>query len=182
MQLRSQRDLAPFVATVALSLLLTGELRAQSCGSTFETDFQSSFLGGWAWGGPSQSIASGPLTSCLCLGPEPEHGASRQETAPVHGIRCRCPPAEQRAPFVRGCVPEVSGPSHETGRVRMLTQRMALTTAWPAAAHRWFSYSSADGLRVIGALVVPVSKADVGRFHFPGDGAMPRVHPRALRC
>ncbi len=61
MQLRSQRDLAPFVATVALSLLLTGELRAQSCGSTFETDFQSSFLGGWAWGGPSQSIASGPL-------------------------------------------------------------------------------------------------------------------------
>src|SRR3546814_1445021 len=51
-----------------------------------------------------------------------------------------CPPAKHRAPFVCGCTPEVSGPSHETGRVRLLTQRTALTTACADAAHRWFSF------------------------------------------
>lgn len=47
----------------------------------------------------------------------------------VNGTRRRRPPAKQRVPFVRGCVPEVSGPSHETGRVRLLDQRQASTTA-----------------------------------------------------
>lgn len=63
--------------------------------------------------------------------------ARRQETPWVDGIRCRCPPAEQRAPFVRGCVPKDVDPSHDTGRVRLLTQRAALTTAGTATAHRW---------------------------------------------
>lgn len=62
--------------------------------------------------------------------------ANRQETPRVHGTRCRCPPAKQRVPFVRGCVPEVSGPSHETGRVRLLDQRQALTTATPCNSPR----------------------------------------------
>lgn len=61
--------------------------------------------------------------------------ASRQETRRVGGIRCRCPPVEQRAPFVRGCVPKDVDPSHDTGRVRLLVQQTALTTA--ATAHRW---------------------------------------------
>lgn len=47
----------------------------------------------------------------------------------MNGTRRRRPPAKQRVPFVRGCVPEVSGPSHETGRVRLLDQRQASTTA-----------------------------------------------------
>jgi len=35
----------------------------------------------------------------------------------VSGIRCRCPPAQKRAPFVRGCAPDDAGPSHDMGRV-----------------------------------------------------------------
>lgn len=37
-------------------------------------------------------------------------------------IRRRCPPAEQRAPFVCGCTPKDIDPSHDTGRVRTLQQ------------------------------------------------------------
>lgn len=74
----------------------------------------------------------------------PSHPDCRcTEEAPwAEGIPCRCPPAEQWAPFVRVCVPKVSGPSHETGRVRLLMQRTALTTARADAAHRWFSFLS----------------------------------------
>ena len=36
-------------------------------------------------------------------------------------------------------------PSHDTGRVRLLTQRAALTTAGTATAHRWFLSSPAEG-------------------------------------
>ena len=57
-----------------------------------------------------------------------------QEPAWVDGIRCRCPPVKKRVPFVCGYTPEDAGPSHETGRVRLLTQRMALTMAWPACS------------------------------------------------
>jgi len=45
----------------ALWFSLASNAAAQSCGTTVETDFQSSFVGGWAWGGPAQSIASGPV-------------------------------------------------------------------------------------------------------------------------
>lgn len=96
----------------------------------------------------------------------------------VDGIRCRCPPAKQRAPFVRGCVPEVSDPSHDMGRVRTLMQRTALTTACSAAAHRWFSSSAAEGPWVFGALVLPdPSIAQSGRLAVP---FLPRRHDAAL--
>lgn len=104
--------------------------------------------------------------------------ARRQETPWVDGIRCRCPPAEQRAPFVCGCTPEVSGPSHETGRVRLLTQRTALTTACADAAHRWFSFLSSRRPAWPSApwsLPCPVTracpKAGRPRFGFPCDGS-----------
>jgi len=42
---------------------------------------------------------------------------SHPETSRVDASRRRCPPVKQRAPFVRGCVPERTGPSHDTGRV-----------------------------------------------------------------
>ena len=53
------------------------------------------------------------------------------------GIRYRRPPVKKRAPFVRGCVPEDTGPSHDTGRVCMLTQCQVPTTTRPCKAHRW---------------------------------------------
>jgi len=50
-----------------------------------------------------------------------------QEVPRDDGIGCRCPPAEQRAPFVHGCVPANTDPSHDTGRVRLLMQRQVST-------------------------------------------------------
>lgn len=77
--------------------------------------------------------------------------ASRQETPRVDGIQCRCPPAEQWAPFVRGCVPKDIDPSHDTGRVRSLVQHAALTTAGTASAHGWcfFLQPKVNGLRFV---------------------------------
>ena len=80
--------------------------------------------------------------------------ARPQETPRVDGIQCRCPPAKQRVPFVRGCVPKDVDPSHDTGRVRLLMQRAALTTAGTATAHRWFLSSPAEGSRAFGPLVI----------------------------
>ncbi len=114
--------------------------------------------------------------------------ASHEEAPWAEGIPCRCPPAEQRAPFVCGCTPEVSGPSHETGRVRLLTQRTALTTARADAAHRWFSFLSSRRPAWPSApwsLPCPVTracpKADRPRFGFPCDGSH-ASRPSSRQC
>ena len=64
MQLRSRRLASNWLQLAAPSVLiavLAARAPAQSCGATVETDFQSSFVGGWSWGGPSQSTVSGPV-------------------------------------------------------------------------------------------------------------------------
>ena len=59
MRSHSHRSLSRPLLACSLGLLLASPAAAQSCGSTFETDFQSGFVGGWAWGGPNQTIESG---------------------------------------------------------------------------------------------------------------------------
>jgi hypothetical protein len=81
----------------------------------------------------------GPLVPCL------DKRTRHQETLRVDGIQCRRPPAKQRVPFVRGCVPKDVDPSHDKGRVQSLRQRMASTTATPCISAQVVSCSIAEG-------------------------------------
>ena len=105
---------------------------------------------------PRIAPAAIPLIGVPCLGQRLPDALPPREREESLGPRYSVPvPAgETSAPFVCGCTPEVSGPSHETGRVRLLMQRTALTTACADAAHRWFPSSPAEGPR-FGAMPCP---------------------------
>jgi hypothetical protein len=69
----------------------------------------------------------------------------------VSGNRHRCPPAKQRVPFVRGCVPYAADSSHDTSRVKPLRLRHALRTGLPILrSSRVTTMFLAEGARAFG--------------------------------
>lgn len=83
----------------------------------------------------------GLLIGTLYVRPEGSPGALRarcQETFGDDGVLPRCPPVQQRAPFVRGCAPKDIDPSHETGRVRSAPATGVDDGQSPCDSHRWY--------------------------------------------
>ena len=97
----------------------------------------------------------------------------------VGGIRCRCPPVKQRAPFVRACVPDNADLSHDKGRVNADTGIRFHRQPQPAPVHGWFIYLSRR-LGAFGVFIpqtirldnaVGADESDCCNFPFPGDVA-----------
>lgn len=75
----------------------------------------------------------------------------------VSGIQCRCPPAQKRAPFVRGCAPNDAGPSHDMGRVCLLTADGSSDDRDCQSAHGWLLLLPEPKALRLGAFLLPIN-------------------------